>query len=106
VAYFADEDSQEYFMKLQNYVQPRTFQRTTGPLTGVNFVITGTLALGSRDEAAAKLVALGAKEQSSVGKDTTYLVVGDNPGASKLTKAQKLGTQMLDAAALNKLLQQ
>jgi DNA ligase (NAD+) len=60
--------------------------------------------MGTRDEVAARLVALGAKELNGVTKDTTYLIVGDNPGASKLTKAQKLGIQTLDEAALVRLL--
>ncbi len=63
-------------------------------------MITGTLEMGTRDEVAAKLVALGAKEQSSVGKDTTWLIIGESPGASKLTKAQKYGTKLVDEAEL------
>jgi DNA ligase (NAD+) len=105
LAFFNSEDNQEYFMKFQNLgIEPKPFQRATGPLTGVSFVITGTLAMGSRDEVAARLVALGAKEHSSVTKDTTYLIVGENPGASKLAKAQKLGTKTLDEKGLSELL--
>jgi DNA ligase (NAD+) len=103
-AYFASEDNQAFFEKFKTYdAEPLPFERVQGKLTGVTFVITGTLAMGSRDEVAAKLVALGAKEQNSVSKDTTYLIVGGNPGMSKLTKAQKLGTTMLDEAAIFKL---
>jgi len=106
LAYFNDDDNQAYFMKFQTYgIEPQEFKKTTGPLTGINFVITGTLAMGSRDEVAAKLMALGAKEQNSVGKDTTYLIVGENPGGSKLTKADKLGTQKLDEPALTNLME-
>jgi DNA ligase (NAD+) len=60
--------------------------------------------MGSRDEVAARLVALGAKEQNSVTKDTTYLIVGESPGASKLAKAEKLGTERLDEGALDSLI--
>jgi DNA ligase (NAD+) len=60
--------------------------------------------MGTRDEVAAQLVALGAKEQNSVSKDTTYLIVGENPGASKLTKAEKLGTKRLDEGGLKNLI--
>jgi len=106
LAYFNDDDNQAYFMKFQTYgIEPQEFKKTTGPLTGINFVIPGTLAMGSRDEGAAKLMALGAKEQNSVGKDTTYLIAGENPGGSKLTKADKLGTQKLDEPALTNLME-
>jgi DNA ligase (NAD+) len=105
LAYFASEDNQAYFEKFRTYhAEPQKFQKTTGPLTGVTFVITGTLEMGTRDEVAAKLEALGAKEQNSVSKDTTYLVVGESPGASKLTKAQKIGTKTLDEFAVSALL--
>jgi DNA ligase (NAD+) len=60
--------------------------------------------MGTRDEVAAQLEALGAKEQNSVTSTTTYLIVGENPGASKLTKAQKLGTKTLDEAELRNIL--
>jgi DNA ligase (NAD+) len=50
----------------------------------------------SRDQAAERIRALGGSFQSSVGKDTDYLVVGANVGASKLAKAAKLGTKQID----------
>ena len=104
LAYFADPDTEKLFDQLAALgVRPQAFQKTTGPLTGVRFVITGTLAMGSRDEVAAKLEALGAKEQNTVTKDTTYLIVGANPGASKLTKASKLGLKTLDEASLGRM---
>jgi DNA ligase (NAD+) len=57
----------------------------------------------SRDEAAEKIRSLGGTFQSSVGKDTTYLVVGANAGGSKLTKANKLGTKQIDELEFIKL---
>jgi DNA ligase (NAD+) len=75
-----------------------------GPLTGKTFVITGTLEGWSREQAAAALVAAGAKITNSVSAKTTALVVGEEPGASKLTKAQRLGVDLLDEKALEKLL--
>ncbi|HVQ44619.1 MAG TPA: NAD-dependent DNA ligase LigA [Candidatus Saccharimonadia bacterium] len=105
LAYFADDDNAALLRKFHSLgVNPQTYHKTTGPLTGVNFVITGTLGMGSREEVAAKLVALGAKEQNSVSKDTTYLIVGENPGASKLAKAKKLGTKTLDESQLLSML--
>jgi DNA ligase (NAD+) len=75
-----------------------------GPLTGKTFVITGTLERWSREQAAAALEAAGAKVTNSVSAKTTALVVGEEPGASKLTKAQRLGVDLIDEKALEKLL--
>ncbi len=68
------------------------------PLAGKTYVITGELSAMSREDAQAKLEALGAKVTNSVSKKTTALVVGRDPGASKTEKAQKLGTATLDEA--------
>jgi DNA ligase (NAD+) len=75
-----------------------------GPLTGQTYVVTGTLDKYSRDEATAALEALGAKVTGSVSKKTTGLVVGEEPGASKLTKAQRSGVPLLTEADFAKLL--
>jgi DNA ligase (NAD+) len=75
-----------------------------GPLTGSTYVITGTLERFSRDEAKAQLEALGAKVTDSVSAKTTGLVVGEEPGASKLTKAQKAEVPILSEDELLALL--
>jgi DNA ligase (NAD+) len=75
-----------------------------GPLTGNTYVITGTLEDFSRDQAAAELETLGAKVTNSVSKKTTGLVVGEEPGNSKLTKAQREGVPLLTEQDLLKLL--
>jgi DNA ligase (NAD+) len=75
-----------------------------GPLTGNTYVITGTLEAFSRDQAATELEALGAKVVNSVSGKTTGLVVGEEPGNSKLTKARKLEVPLLDEQALLQLL--
>ena len=75
-----------------------------GPLTGSTYVITGTLERFTREEAQAALEALGAKVTSSVSKKTTALVVGEEPGASKLTKAQKAEVSILSESDLLALL--
>jgi DNA ligase (NAD+) len=67
-------------------------------------VITGTLEGFTRDEAAAALEAKGAKVINSVSGKTSGLIVGEEPGNSKLTKARKLEVPLLDEAALNDLL--
>ena len=65
-----------------------------GPLTGSQYVITGTLEDYTREEAASALAALGAKVSDNVSKKTTGVVVGENPG-SKVAKAQKAGVPLL-----------
>ncbi len=75
-----------------------------GPLTGNTYVITGTLEGFTRDEAAAALEALGAKVGNSVSSKTTALILGEDPGKSKLTKAQKLETPILEEQGLLELL--
>ena len=72
-------------------------------LTGMTFVLTGTLAHRTRDEAAAEIAARGGKVTGSVSKKTSYVVVGDTPG-SKLAKAEQLGVTVLDEAAFERLL--
>jgi DNA ligase (NAD+) len=75
-----------------------------GPLTGKSYVVTGTLEGWSREEAKAALEALGAKVSDSVSGKTTGLIVGEEPGASKLTKAQKSGVPQLTEDDLRALL--
>ena len=58
----------------------------------------------SRDEAADKIRSLGGTFQSAVAKDTTYLVAGGKVGASKLAKAKRYGTEVIDEARLRELL--
>jgi DNA ligase (NAD+) len=75
-----------------------------GPLTGKTYVITGTLEGYSREQAAAALEALGAKITNSVSQKTTGLIVGEEPGNSKLSKAQRLGVTLLTEKDLLELL--
>ena len=75
-----------------------------GPLKGETYVITGTLEGFTRDEAAAQLEARGAKVVNSVSGKTTGLVVGEEPGNSKLTKARKLEVPLLTEEELVELL--
>jgi DNA ligase (NAD+) len=72
------------------------------PLKGKTFVITGTLASMSREEAKAKLQALGGKVTGSVSKNTSTVIAGAEPG-SKLAKAQELGVEILDEAGFLEL---
>jgi len=69
------------------------------PLEGKTCVITGTLSEMGRAEAKDKLQSLGAKVAGSISKNTDFLVAGEKAG-SKLTKAQDLGVDVWDEAAL------
>lgn len=83
--------------------QERRAPAPEGPLTGRTLVLTGTLPNLSREDAAARIEAAGGKVTGSVSKKTDYVVVGEDPG-SKLTKAEQLGTELLDEAGLLELL--
>ena len=72
-------------------------------LSGSTYVLTGSLSQLSRNEAKAKLQALGAKVSGSVSKNTSVVVAGDSAG-SKLTKAQDLGISVIDEDGLITLL--
>jgi DNA ligase (NAD+) len=76
---------------------------TGGPLEGKTVVLTGTLPELTREEAAGLVKSAGGKVTNSVSKKTDYVVAGDNPG-SKLAKAEKYETEVLDEAALRRIL--
>ncbi|MDB5169093.1 MAG: ligase [Candidatus Saccharibacteria bacterium] len=104
-AWFVDEDNQALLQKFDDLgVKPVYESHAGGKLDGMNFVVTGSLDTMSRDEAAEKIRALGGTFQSSLGKDTNYLVVGANVGASKLAKAEKYGTKQIDEQTLLEML--
>jgi DNA ligase (NAD+) len=96
VGWFADADNQELLKKFERLgVKPTYTSHAKGPLHGKSFVVTGALESMGRDLAAERVRKLGGTFQSSVGKDTDYLVVGANVGESKLKKARALGTTQL-----------
>ena len=74
-----------------------------GPLVGKTLVLTGTLPNLTREDATERIEAAGGKVTGSVSKKTDYVVAGADPG-SKLTKAQDLGTEILDEDGLLALL--
>jgi DNA ligase (NAD+) len=104
--WFDEDDNKALLVKFRGLgVWPQDVKHTGGKLSGQNFVVTGTLESMGRDQAAERIRSLGGTFQSSVGKDTDYLVVGGNVGASKLAKAAKLGTKQLTEAEFLKLLE-
>lgn len=74
-------------------------------LDGRAVVVTGTLQNYSRDSAAEAIVARGGKSPGSVSGKTFALVVGESPGAGKVTKAESLGVPTLDEAGFEELLE-
>lgn len=95
VAWFADEDNLALLRKFKDLGVKPHYEKKSGKLTGVSFVITGTLTAMSRDEAAEKIRALGGSFQTSVAKDTTYLVAGKEVGKAKREKAAAYGTKII-----------
>ena len=108
IEFFKQKHNQDVIRKLTKVIswpEIKTKVAVDLPLLGKTFVLTGTLSHMTRDEAKAALQALGGKVTGSVSKKTDYVVVGENPG-SKAEKAEALGVDMLDEAALQKLLKQ
>lgn len=103
-AWFADEDNLTLLQKFDELGIHPVYYAKTGQLAGMSFVITGTLESMSRDEAADKIRALGGTFQTSVAKDTTYLVAAGKVGGSKLKKAQSYGTKIINEMELARLL--
>jgi DNA ligase (NAD+) len=68
-------------------------------------VVTGTLDGYTRESAEEAIKGRGGKSPGSVSKKTTAVVVGESPGASKLTKAEDLGVPVIDEVAFDHLLE-
>lgn len=103
-AWFADPDNEALLEKFKELGVKPHFEQKQGKLLGMNFVITGTIEGMSREEAADRIRALGGTFQTSVAKDTTYLVAGGKVGESKLKKAQLYGTKIINVEELERLL--
>lgn len=108
VTYFTDTQAQLIIQKLLKngvVVKPflRSSKRESLPFSGKNFVVTGTLADFSRDEAKNHIKALGGNVSESVSKKTSYVVAGEKAG-SKLNKAEQLGVMILSEEEFKKLL--
>jgi DNA ligase (NAD+) len=104
----ADERTWELVEKLREKglrleQDPSERRQAGGPLEGKTLVLTGTLAELTREEAGAMIKAAGGKIVNSVSKKTDYVVAGETPG-SKLAKAERLGTTILDESSLRELL--
>jgi DNA ligase (NAD+) len=106
--WFRDEDNRRLVEELRElglrFEAGEDERPVEGPLMGQSFVITGTLESMTREEATAALEARGAKVGAAPSSKTTGLIVGEEPGKSKLTKAEKGGVPILSEADLRKLL--
>lgn len=107
VDWFAQPANQQLLAKLRaRGVWPVQVQQQTTPgaqtLSGLTFVVTGTLEYFTRDEVKAYIEGRGGNVTGSVSKKTDYLVAGENAG-SKLEKARELGVPVLDETALRQL---
>ncbi len=106
--YFAGEEARalvEKFRAAGVNLQGPEVSEVPQVLSGLSVVVSGTLEGYSRDGAADAIKSRGGKNPGSVSKKTTALVVGAEPGASKLTKAEELGVPILDEAGFEVLLE-
>ncbi|MHB1118016.1 MAG: NAD-dependent DNA ligase LigA [Minisyncoccota bacterium] len=104
--WFVDEHHSALLERLlaEVYIEnPKKVKAQGQKLAGKTFVLTGTLATLDRDEAKAKIRALGGEVAENVSKKTFAVVVGENPG-SKLEKARSLGVSVLDEMSFLKIL--
>lgn len=107
VQFFAEPHNLEVVRKLQtagvHWPESAGVQQAAGPLVGKTLVLTGTLPTLTREAAKEMIEAAGGKVAGSVSKKTDYVVAGEEAG-SKLARAQELGIEILDEAALLALL--
>jgi DNA ligase (NAD+) len=95
VDFFDNKDNKKIIDNLVKVIKIEKEKVASGKLSGLKFVITGTLEKMSRDEAKDKIRSAGGLVGESVSKETDYLVCGENPG-SKYDKAKELGVKVLD----------
>ncbi len=103
--FFQEKTNLHFIEKLENNgVKIENAKKVeNGKLTGKIFVLTGTMQALSRDEAKMRINSLGGKVASSVSKNTSFVVAGENSG-SKLTEAKKLSVEVLDEANFLKMI--
>jgi DNA ligase (NAD+) len=108
-AWFQDDSNRRLVEKLRRAgvrLEAEAAAAREGPLSGLTFVVTGTLSRWSRNEAEGLIKSLGGAVGSSVTKKTDYLVVGEGRPGSKLEKAQEYGTKLLSEEEFAELLRE
>ena len=107
--FFKDKNNLNFINKLQTngvvIEKEKNLATKNAKFSGLTFVLTGTLSTMSREIAKEKILALGGKVVSSVSKNTSYVVVGLEPG-SKLKNAQKFGVKVLTEEEFIKMVSQ
>ena len=106
-AFFRQEENRRIIEKLRKAgvrLEEEAAEPKELPLAGMEFVVTGRLEAFSRQEAEARVRALGGTTRSDVTRSTSYLVVGADPG-SKLARAQALGIRQLSEEEFLRLLE-
>jgi len=109
LAFFRQEENPKIIQRLKEAgvkLEEKKAKPEELPLAGLEFVITGRLEAFTREEAEAKIKALGGTTKDNVTRKTTYLVVGAEPGGTKFARAQELGTKQLTEKELLRLLEQ
>lgn len=101
--WFKDKNNCAIVDDLLKYLTIEKLKRVSGSFSKKTFVLTGSLGTMSRDEAARRIRALGGGVSSSVSKQTTYVVAGENPG-SKYKEAERLEVPILSEDDFLKLL--
>ena len=104
VSYFSDQSNVDDINECMNLGLRFKKNQISNEFKGLSFVITGSFENVSRADIKKKLEALGARVSSSVSKNTSYLVLGSNPG-SKLKKAGDLDVPIISEDAIDSLLE-
>jgi DNA ligase (NAD+) len=108
IAFFREEDNQNILHRLKDAgvkMEETAAKQQSLPLSGKEFVVTGRLDAFTRQEAEAKIKALGGAAKDNVTRKTDYVVYGDDPG-SKKTRATELGIKTIDEKEFLELIQE
>jgi len=108
LAFFRQKENREIIQQLKEAgvrLKEEKAKDEALPLSGQEFVITGKLEAFSRQEAEARIKALGATAKDNVTGKTSYLVVGADPGGTKIAKANELGAKQINEKELLRLLE-
>jgi DNA ligase (NAD+) len=102
--WFKDKENHRLFERLLNHVRIQKIEtKKGGKFAGLTFVLTGTLPTLSRDEAGEMIRSEGGKVSSSVSKNTSYVLAGEEAG-EKLTKAEELGVKVISEEEFKNML--
>ncbi|MDR0697055.1 MAG: NAD-dependent DNA ligase LigA [Christensenellaceae bacterium] len=109
INYFADSQNIEIINRMIELgvvikTNQQLIENASSAISGKTIVVTGTISKYTRDELFSKIISLGGITNNSITKNTSFLVVGDNPGASKLKAANKYNIPILSEDEFLKML--